>query len=100
MSIYFDNASTTKPCKEAVEAINRGFSECWGNPSSLHSMGVKAQLAVDDARKIIADSIGCESRCIYFTSGATESSNIAIKGSAMAYGKRHKKIVTSLIHIK
>lgn len=97
MSIYFDNASTTKPCKEAVEAINRGFSECWGNPSSLHSMGVKAQLAVDDARKIIADLIGCESRCIYFTSGATESSNIAIKGSAMAYGKRHKKIVTSSV---
>ncbi len=97
MSIYFDNASTTKPCREAIEAVNRGLSELWGNPSSLHSMGVKAQLAVDEARKIIADSIGCESRCIYFTSGATESSNMAIKGSAMAYGKRKKRIVTSSV---
>lgn len=97
MSIYFDNASTTKPCKEAIEAINRGLSECWGNPSSLHSMGVRAQLAVDEARKIIADSIGCESRCIYFTSGATESSNMALKGSARAYGKRKKRIVTSSV---
>lgn len=97
MSIYFDNASTTKPCKEAIEAVNRGLSELWGNPSSLHSMGVKAQLAVDESRKIIADSIGCESRCIYFTSGATESSNMALKGSAMAYGKRKRRIVTSSV---
>ncbi len=56
MSIYFDNAATTKPCQEAVEAVNRGLSELWGNPSSLHSMGLDAQLAVDEARKIIADS--------------------------------------------
>lgn len=97
MSIYFDNAATTKPCQEAVEAVNRGLSELWGNPSSLHSMGLDAQLAVDEARKIIADSIGCESRCIYFTSGATESSNMALKGSAMAYGKRKKRIITSSV---
>ncbi|HAP78770.1 MAG TPA: cysteine desulfurase [Ruminococcus sp.] len=97
MSIYFDNAATTKPCQEAVEAVNRGLSELWGNPSSLHSMGLDAQLAVDEARKIIADSIGCESRCIYFTSGATESSNMALKGAVMAYGKRKKRIVTSSV---
>lgn len=95
--IYFDNASTTKPCNEAVEAINRGLLEYYGNPSSLHSMGIQAQLAVDEARKIIADSIGCESRNIYFTSGATESSNMALKGSAGVYGKRKKRIVTSSV---
>lgn len=97
MIIYFDNAATTKPCSEAVEAINKGLSDFWGNPSSLHSMGLKAQLEVDEARKIIADSIGCESRCIYFTSGATESSNMAIKGAASVYGKRKKRIITSSV---
>jgi len=97
MSIYFDNAATTKPSQEAIDAINKGLSEFWGNPSSLHSMGVKAQIAVDDSRKIIADSIGCDSRCIYFTSGATESSNMAIKGAAFAYGKRKKRIITSSV---
>jgi len=97
LSIYFDNASTTKPCREAIEAVNKGLADCWGNPSSLHSMGVQAQLAIDDARKAVADSIGCESRCIYFTSGATESSNMAIKGSALSYGKRKKKIITSSV---
>ncbi|MDE5946041.1 MAG: cysteine desulfurase, partial [Oscillospiraceae bacterium] len=95
--IYFDNASTTKPCDEAITAINRGLVELYGNPSSLHSMGVRAQLAVDEARKIIADSIGCESKNIYFTSGATESSNMALKGSAGVYGKRKKRIVTSSV---
>lgn len=97
MSVYLDNASTTRPCKEAIEAINAGLTECYGNPSSLHSMGLRAQLAVDEARKIIADSIGCESRCIYFTSGATESSNMALKGASGAYGRKKRRIVTSSV---
>lgn len=95
--IYFDNASTTKPCNDAVKAINKGLVECYGNPSSLHSLGLQAELEVDRVRRIIADSIGCENKNIYFTSGATESSNMALKGSAGIYGKRKKRIVTSSV---
>ena len=57
MNVYLDNAATTKPCKEAIEAINFSLTENYGNPSSLHSFGLKAQLAVDEARKIIASAL-------------------------------------------
>ncbi len=58
MSIYLDNAATTKPCDEAVKAAVAAMTDNFGNPSSLHRAGLDAQLAMDGARKIIADSIG------------------------------------------
>ncbi len=97
MSIYLDNAATTKPCAAAIDEINRGLTELYGNPSSLHSKGLQAQLAVDEARKIIAGSIGCDSRELYFTSGATESNNMAVRGTVAAYGKRKPKIITTTV---
>lgn len=97
MAVYLDNAATTKPCREAVEAIYGAITENYGNPSSLHKMGLNAQLAVDAARKIIADALGCGSECIYFTSGATESNNLALRGAAAAYGKRKRRIVVSSV---
>ncbi|MDD6279753.1 MAG: cysteine desulfurase family protein [Oscillospiraceae bacterium] len=97
MAVYFDNAATTKPCEEAVDAIMAALTVNYGNPSSLHRAGLDAQLAVDGARKSIAAALGCESRCILFTSGATESNNLAIRGAAAAYGRRKKKIVLSSV---
>ena len=97
MSIYLDNAATTKPCREAVKAACDCMEENFGNPSSLHKAGLAAQLAVDNVRKIIAKAIAADPSCIYFTSGATESNNIAIIGTAGAYGKRKPKIVTTSI---
>lgn len=97
MAVYLDNAATTKPCAEAVEAAAAAMTENYGNPSSLHRMGLNAQLAVDSARKSIADALGCDSGCIYFTSGATESNNLAIRGACGAYGRRKKKIVVSAV---
>lgn len=97
MSAYLDNAATTKPCEEAIEAVNLALRECYGNPSSLHSFGLKAQLMVDDARKNIAAALGCEPDCIYFTSGATESNNLAVRGAVNAYGKRKNRIVTTTV---
>lgn len=97
MEIYLDNAATTKPCQEAVSAAMECMTENYGNPSSLHKKGLQAQLAVDDARKAIAKAISADSSCIYFTSGATESNNIAVVGSAEIYGKRKPKIVTTSI---
>ncbi|MBE6861612.1 MAG: cysteine desulfurase [Ruminococcus sp.] len=97
MSVYLDNAATTKPCSECVEAILSALNENYGNPSSLHRAGLNAQLAVDKARKSIADALGAAPECIYFTSGATESNNLAIRGAAAAYGKRKRKIVVSSV---
>lgn len=97
MSIYLDNAATTKPCDEAVKAAVAAMTDNFGNPSSLHRAGLDAQLAMDGARKIIADSIGAEENCIYFTSGATESNNLALRGASAAYGRKAKRIVISAV---
>jgi len=97
MPVYLDNAATTKPCAEAVEAAVKAMTDNYGNPSSLHRAGLDAQLAVDGARKIIAESIGADSACIYFTSGATESNNLALRGASAAYGRNRRKIVISAV---
>lgn len=95
--IYLDNAATTKPCTEAVDAAVEAMTVNFGNPSSLHRAGLNAQLAVDEARKLIADSIGADSSSVYFTSGATESNNLALRGASAAYGKKCRKIVISAV---
>ena len=97
MSVYLDNAATTKPCAEAVSAAVDAMTDNYGNPSSLHRAGLDAQLAMDSARKIIASSIGADSSELYFTSGATESNNLALRGASAAYGKKRRKIVISAV---
>lgn len=95
--IYLDNAATTKPCEEAVEAAVEAMTVNFGNPSSLHRAGLDAQLAMDKARKVIADSLGASPENILFTSGATESNNLALRGASAAYGKKRRKIVASAV---
>ena len=95
--IYLDNASTTKPCIEAISAITDTLVSTFGNPSSLHSLGVKAEGKLTAARKMIAASMVADPECIYFTSGATESNNLAINGVIENYSKRRRKIVTTTI---
>ncbi len=97
MAIYLDHAATTKPSAGVIAAITHCLSDVYGNPSSLHRMGLDAQLLVDDARKTIAGALGTEADTILFTSGATESSNLAIRGAAAVYGKRRPHIVTSAV---
>ena len=97
MEVYLDNAATTKPCAEAVEAAVAAMTENYGNPSSLHRAGLNAQLVIDGARKDIADSIGADRECIFFTSGATESNNLALRGASAAYGRKNRKIVISAV---
>lgn len=97
MAIYLDNAATTKPCETAVEAAVEAMRENFGNPSSLHRAGLNAQLAVDKARKIVADSLGADSSAIFFTSGATESNNLALRGASAAYGRKRRRIVISAV---
>ena len=94
---YLDNAATTKPCEAAVHAMLRCFQETYGNPSSLHRVGLRAQQEMDSARKILAAALGCDVREILFTSCATESTNTALRSIAAAYGRRRRKIVTSAV---
>lgn len=98
MGIYLDNAATTKVCDEAYNAIINAISgDRYGNPSSLHKIGIEAEKIIENARKVIATALGCDVQELYFTSGATESNNIAVQGCSAVYGKRKKKIITTSI---
>lgn len=94
--IYLDNAATTKPCKEAVQAVNLCMEGCFGNPSSLHKMGIEAEKVLTEAKKTLLSRLNKEGE-IYFTSGATESNNLAVFGTANALKRRGNRIVTTAI---
>ncbi|MGG0888753.1 cysteine desulfurase family protein [Cytobacillus horneckiae] len=95
--IYFDNSATTQPYKEAVDSFVKVSSNYFGNPSSLHGFGEKAERLIMQAREQIADLLGVRSNEIYFTSGGTEGNNMAIKGAALMYRNRGRHIITSSI---
>ena len=95
--IYFDNSSTTKPYKEVVELVARLMSEEFGNSSSLHILGIRAERILESTRKTLAETIKAEPEEIIFTSGGTESINMALKGSAAAMKLSGKHILTSPI---
>jgi len=95
--IYFDNAATTKPYESVCQAVSTAMRENYANPSSLHTLGMKAEKAVRGARSVFANCLGADPSEIYFTSGGTESDNISILGFASANKKRFSKIVTTKI---
>lgn len=95
MTIYFDNAATTKPCPEAVEAVTRAVTEGYGNPSSGHALGRAAARELADARESVARAVGCESGELIFTSGGTEADNMALRGGAYLQRHRNRHIITS-----
>ncbi len=95
--IYLDNAATTKTAPEAVEAMLPYFTDFYGNPSSIYSLGASAQKAVEEAREQIASTLGAKSNEIYFTGGGSESDNWALVAAAEAYAGKGKHIITSVI---
>lgn len=97
MAVYLDNSATTKPCKEAVEAVNYMMTENYGNPSSLHGLGISAMKTVIKARESIANALSVDKSEVFFTSGATEANNLAVFGSAYANRRRGNRIVTTAI---
>ncbi|MCR4715770.1 MAG: cysteine desulfurase [Lachnospiraceae bacterium] len=97
MEVYLDNAATTKAFDEVTELMVKVLKEDFGNPSSLHKKGLDAEHYIRDAKDNIAKCLKCEPKEIYFTSGATESNNMAIVGAAKAKARLGKHIITSSI---
>lgn len=95
--IYLDYNATTPIAKEVADAMRPYLDELFGNPSSVHSYGVKTKLAVEKARGQLAALIGCDPSEIVFTSGGTESNNYAIKGIALANKHLGNHIITSAV---
>lgn len=97
MVIYLDNCSTTKPRDEVIDEMNYMFKESFGNPSSLHSLGLKTEKKVEESRKIIASFLNVREDEIFFTSGGTESNNIAIQGLVNRYKRKGNHLITTKI---
>ena len=95
--IYLDNCATTKPRKEVVDIMQKSMIEDFGNPSSLHRLGMKSEQKIKVAREHIANALNVNINEIYFTSGGTESNNIAIQSIISKFGKRGKHIITTKI---
>ena len=95
MRVYADNAATTKMSRVAIDAMADYMEKCYGNPSSLHSVGQEAKEALEDARERVAACLGCEPREIYFTSGGSEADNQAILSAARQGARKGKKHIIS-----
>ena len=95
--IYFDHSATTRVLPEVEEFMRVYFLERWGNPSSIHSFGREARTAIETSRKQVAALFNADPTEIVFTSGGTESDNLAIKGVAMYKGKMKGHIITTRI---
>ncbi len=95
MYVYADNAATTKLSEAALAAMMPFFTDIYGNPSSLHSVGQEAKEHLEDARARVAKCLGCEAREIYFTSGGSEADNQAIRSAAIIGARKNKKHIIS-----
>lgn len=95
--IYLDNSATTRPCTEAVAAVQEAMTENWGNPSALYDFGIDAAYQITHARNAVAAALGAEKDRVFFTSGGTEADNWAIFGTVKRMGKRGKHIITTAI---
>lgn len=94
MQVYLDNSATTRPYDEVAKTVYDTMIATYGNPSSLHRMGKIAEDLMESAREIISSTVYCTPEELYFTSGGTESDNLAIVGYAMANRRRGNKIIT------
>ena len=94
---YFDHSATTQVDKRVLDEMLPYFSEKFGNPSSIYSLGKESKEAINIARMKIAEILNCKVNEIYFTSCGTESDNLAIKGIAFANKYKGNHIITTKI---
>ncbi len=92
---YLDNASTTKVSPDAAKAVYSAMLENYGNPSSVHHMGIVAENLVLEARKAVAEALTCSPKEVYFTSGGTESNNLALLRGAELLKRKGRHIITT-----
>ena len=97
MEVYLDNSATTRCFDEVAQLMHRIMCEDYGNPSSMHHKGVEAERYVRDARETLAKILKVNEKEILFTSGGTESDNIAVIGAAMANHRRGRHLITTQI---
>lgn len=97
MEAYLDNAATTPVFPEVVEIMGKVMEEDFGNPSSRHTKGIVAEQYIKEAAEIIAGALKCQPKEIIFTSGGTESNNMALIGTALANQRAGKHIITTRI---
>lgn len=97
MEVYLDNSATTKVSPSVQDIVVKVMSEDFGNPSSMHMVGVNAEKYIKDAQERISKTLKVEPKEIYFTSGGTESNNLAIIGSAKANKRSGKRIITTAV---
>jgi len=95
--VYLDNAATTQALPEVTAAVIDALEKNYANPSSLHRFGLKSEKILKKSRKIIANYLGVKAKEIVFTSGGTESNNLAIRGITGSYENRGKHLITSPI---
>ena len=94
---YLDNSATTAVCKAAADKAVYMMTEVYGNPSSLHGMGLEAEKEVEAAREAISAALGAQAKNIIFTSGGTEANNTALFGAAQALRRRGSRIIISAV---
>lgn len=97
MEVYLDNSATTKCSKRAADIMMKVLQEDYGNPSSMHQKGVDAEKYIVNARRIICKELKINDKELLFTSGGTESNNMAIIGTAFANIRKGKHIITTQI---
>lgn len=94
-NIYLDNSSSTKPYDEVIQKSKELYEDFYGNPSSLHLMGIQIEREIKKSRETISSYLKCSPNEIVFTSGGTESNNIAIQSTAKAYFRNGNHIITT-----
>ena len=97
MEYYLDNSATTRVCPEAAQACVKAMEETYGNPSSLHRMGYRAEQLVRQASEQLGAALSCAPEDIIYTSGATEANNLALFGVMKAYARQGKTLITTAI---
>jgi len=97
MEVYLDNSATTKPDKEVVDKMMMALTVHYGNPSSLHQKGVEVEKLLKQARNQVAKAFKADTKEIIFTSGGTESNNLALYGALNAKKRQGKKLITTKV---